>query len=211
MINQTKFPFLWLLFQYVMGGNVDKKRLVLNSYHGEQKVLEVGCSVGNIADTFLSVEKIAYQGVDIDANAIALAQRRFKKRRNFVFTCAALEQFSQTGQKFDLIYFAGVLHHVSDDEAVSLLRSALPLLHAHTRLVIIEPQRARNDDAPLVRWYANVLEQGAYLRSIESLQAIVYSALDLTPGSTLLAPIGATPFSWPLCANFIVIETGIKP
>lgn len=185
MINQTNFPLLWLLFQYVVGGTVggtvDKKRLVLKTYHGERKVLEVGCSVGNIADTFLSIDEIQYQGLDIDASAIKVAQQRFKKYPNFIFTCADFNQFSETGQKFDVVYFAGVLHHISDQEALSILQSAISLLDVHTRLLIIEPQLAQDNDPALVRWYANSLEQGHYLQSMESLQGIVR----LVPGLTI--------------------------
>jgi hypothetical protein len=80
-------------------------------------------------------------------------------------------------------------------------------LEANARLLVIEPQLPLVDDPPLVRWYANTLEEGQNLRSMTSLQRIVNSVHDLTIQSTHLVPICATPFSWPLCANFIVIET----
>jgi|GEM_PF-4488768 len=108
-INQTKFPHLWPLFQYALGGTVDKKRLVLATYRGERQML-------------------------------------------------------------------------------------------------IEPRQTLTGDPPLVRWYANTLKQGGHLRSVTSLEGLVRHAPDIEVRSTHVAPVGATPFSWPLCANFIVME-----
>lgn len=205
-INQTNFPQLWLLFQYALGGNVDKQRLILQTYHNEQTVLEVGCSVGNLADVFRKVRGVVYHGLDVDAKAIALAQQRFRQDPKFTFTCADLAQFSRDAQPFDLIYLAGVLHHLPDPQALLLIRSVLPLLAAHTRLLIVDPRPALPADTPLVRWYANVLEQGHHLRSAEALQVLVGAVPALKISAVQVVPVGATPFSWPLCAHFIVME-----
>src|SRR5215831_18826066 len=112
-MNQNNFPYLWLLFQNLVGGNADKKRLILKNFQEEQKVLEVGCSVGNIAEAFRSVRNISYQGIDIDCQAVAAAQWRF----SISFVCEDLTQFSRKKTtQFGLIYFAGILHYVADGE-----------------------------------------------------------------------------------------------
>lgn len=202
-LNQANFPWLWLLFQYAVGGNIDKQRLVLQSYHGERDVLEIGCSMGNLADIFRRVDGVAYLGLDVDAAAIALARRRFRKHPNFDFICGSPAQLTR---HFDLVYFAGVLHHLPDAEALSLLRIATGALHPDSRVVVIEPRPAIRGDVPLVRWYANSLEQGHHLRSVEALRALVSAVPGFHIRSAHVAPIGATPFSWPLCAHFIVME-----
>jgi SAM-dependent methyltransferase len=207
IINQQNFPRLWLLFQNLVGGNTDKKRLILKTFQGEQRVLEVGCSVGNIAEAFRSIDKVSYHGVDIDCKAIGLAQRRFSNYPNFTFVCEDLVQYSQRASaKFDLIYFAGILHHVVDQEAVRLLRGAATLLEENARLLVVEPCAVNSEDPPLMRWYANQLEQGDYLRSSAALEKIVSSIQGLMIRSSYVVPINATPFRWPLCAKFVVIE-----
>lgn len=207
LINQGNFPYLWLLFQYILGGNVDKKRLILSAYQNEARALEVGCSVGNIADAFRLKENLFYQGIDIDCQAVAIAQRRFKRYPRFSFKCEDLTQFAQNASNtFNIIYFAGILHHVNDEESIRLLQSAVGLLETKARLVIVEPSAATAEDSLLVRWYANRLEQGEYLRSKSVLEKIVDSISGLTISHSYLAQINATPLRWPLCANFIVIE-----
>jgi SAM-dependent methyltransferase len=207
IINQRNFPRLWLLFQNLVGGNADKKRLILKTFQGEQRVLEVGCSVGNIAEVFRSMHRASYHGIDIDCKAIAVAQRRFSKYPNFTFVCEDLVQYSQRASAtFDLIYFAGILHHIADQEAVRLLRGAVTLLAKNARLLIVEPGAVSAEDPPLLRWYANQLEQGDHLRPKAALESIVNSIQGLTIRSSYVAPIHATPFGWPLCAKFVVIE-----
>jgi hypothetical protein len=70
----------------------------------------------------------------------------------------------------------------------------------------VDPRPALPGDTPLVRWYANTLEQGHHLRSVEALQALVGAVPALKISDVQVVPIGATPFSWPLCAHFIVME-----
>jgi len=206
IINQSNFPKLWLFFQYTVGGNFDKKKLILQTYHEEKRILEVGCSVGNLAEAFLSVQNISYHGIDVDQRAIDFAQHRFETYDNFKFICDDLAHFRHYAQPYDLIYFAGVLHHVPDQIAISLLQSASALLKQHARICIIEPRAASLEDPKLVRWYAGSLEEGKHLRSADALQNLVRLVKGLEIQSEFVAPIHATPFSWPLCANFIVIE-----
>ena len=66
LINQHRAPRLWLLFQNLFGGNADKKRLVRWLCRTVGNVLEVGCSVGNIADAFRMTSTVQYVGLDID-------------------------------------------------------------------------------------------------------------------------------------------------
>jgi hypothetical protein len=51
-LSQSNFPRLWLLFQYLVGGTADKRRLAAMYYKGQKKVLEIGCSVGNVSQIF---------------------------------------------------------------------------------------------------------------------------------------------------------------
>ncbi len=48
-----------------------------------EDMLEVGCSVGNIANAFQSFAEISYTGIDIDSTAIRRAQKNMIAFRNF--------------------------------------------------------------------------------------------------------------------------------
>ena len=45
-LTQTRFSRLWNCFQWTIGGTVDKRRLCLKYYGGQERILEVGCSTG---------------------------------------------------------------------------------------------------------------------------------------------------------------------
>jgi 2-polyprenyl-3-methyl-5-hydroxy-6-metoxy-1,4-benzoquinol methylase len=146
----------------MIGGNVDKKRLILKTYQGEQNLLEIGCSVGNTADAFRSNQYIRYQGVDIDCKAVAVAQRRFRRHPNFAFTCRSLAQFSQgTSDKFHLIYFTGILHHGLMPKCSLFCKSATPLLENDARLMIIEPSAAKCKLYSSMKWYQTQRNKGS--------------------------------------------------
>jgi len=83
-LTQTRFPGAWLVFQHLFGGTRDKQHLALDCYRGQSRILEIGCSVGNLTDAFLP-SGAAYTGIDIDGSAIAHAQRRFARQSNVRF------------------------------------------------------------------------------------------------------------------------------
>ena len=57
---------LWLLAQLTVLGTYDKQRLVLKHYRGQRRILEIGCSVGNVSMAFRQFPNINFVGLDID-------------------------------------------------------------------------------------------------------------------------------------------------
>ncbi len=51
-ISQWIMPRAFDLFQFSIGGTVTKRNLVLQYYSNQKRILEAGCSVGNIAAAF---------------------------------------------------------------------------------------------------------------------------------------------------------------
>jgi 2-polyprenyl-3-methyl-5-hydroxy-6-metoxy-1,4-benzoquinol methylase len=99
--------------------------LATEHYHGQKRVLEIGCSVGNISSAFCAFPDIEFTGIDIDSHVINLAKHRFRDYPNFSFSLSSLEELSQQTKKFDYVLFAGMLHHVDDDTGLRLLRDAI--------------------------------------------------------------------------------------
>ena|SRR5213594_996001 len=206
LINQHRAPRLWLLFQNLFGGNADKKRLVRWLCRTVGNVLEVGCSVGNIADAFRMTSTVQYVGLDIDDAAVAVARLRFRNDSRFTFVCDELERYArQNGSRFDVVLFAGVLHHVDDSTAGRLLRTGGGLLRSDGYLVIVEPLPATVAAPWLVSFYVNSLEQGRFVRDEGALRHLVEGA-GLAISNAQRVPIHATPLRWPLCAYFAAIE-----
>jgi 2-polyprenyl-3-methyl-5-hydroxy-6-metoxy-1,4-benzoquinol methylase len=171
-LTQTRFPGAWLVFQYLFGGTRDKRHLALERYRGQSRILEIGCSVGNLTAAFLS-SGATYTGIDIDGSAIAHAQRRFARQSNVRFLTASPKALQ--GQEFGYVLLAGILHHVDDRTALQLLRDCFCLLTPGGSMVISEPEALSPRDNVLFKLYYQ-LEQGQYLRSAEALTQLVESS-----------------------------------
>ncbi len=170
--TQTRFPKFWLLAQKSIGGTKDKQALALSRWHGERRILEIGCSVGNISDAFRNLPNIHFLGLDTDTVALGEARTRFAPLPHFEFTGMSMESLADTGRTFDYILFAAVLHHVDDDKAVSMLRASARLAAPHGRILIFEPDALRADDTIIFKLFYK-LEQGLFLRRHEDLRSLV--------------------------------------
>lgn len=176
LFSQSRFPRLWLLMQKTIGGNACKQKLATEYYNGQGRVLEIGCSVGNISEAFRAFPKVDFTGIDIDEQAINLAKKRFHNESNFNFSVRSLEDLSVQGEMFDYVIFAGMLHHVDDNTALQLLLDALKCTRVGGMLVIYEPETVRPTDGWFFRFFYAMFEQGAFLRSRCDLQRLVKDA-----------------------------------
>ena len=128
LLNQTNFPRLWRLFQWSIGGGCHKRHIVRERLGDRRNVLEVGCSVGNIAETLRSVPGLRYTGVDIDGTALQTARRAFRHEPLFQFHQGEIEQLELPESSFDFIILSAVLHHVDDAGCRRILDACSNLL-----------------------------------------------------------------------------------
>jgi 2-polyprenyl-3-methyl-5-hydroxy-6-metoxy-1,4-benzoquinol methylase len=201
-LTQTRFPLAWNCFQWTIGGTADKRRLCLKYYGGQKRVLEVGCSAGNIAVAFLDRPGVRYVGVDIDRSAIALAKKRFARFHNFSFRCEDLAELVKSGDRFDYVLLAGVLHHLADRECGSLLHAAAELLDEAGLLAVVDPVLPEPGDSRFLRLYLRTLEQGRHVRDRKALAKLLNSERGLVSCGSETCLVGATPVGLPKCARF---------
>jgi ubiquinone/menaquinone biosynthesis C-methylase UbiE len=175
-LKQSRFPRLWLLMQNTIGGNTSKQALATEHYKGQKRVLEIGCSVGNISGAFCKFSGVEFTGIDIDISAIDLARRRFRNYPNFQFSVTSLEELSRQGVKFDYVLFAAMLHHVSDDDGLQLLRDAVKCTESGGQLVVYEPEAVKAADSWFLHFFYSHFEQGSFLRVREDLLRLVERA-----------------------------------
>jgi len=206
LLTQSRFPSLYHIFQIAVGGTVDKRRLCLEHWGARRRVLEVGCSVGNIASAFLDNPDVLYTGVDVDAGAVAYARHRFRRHPRFRFLVEDVHTLAQSAKRFDYVLFAGVFHHVSDEECVAMLRSARHLLaDEEARVAVVDPVLPERGDSWFLHWFVK-LEQGEYLRRETELRALLVREEGLETLNASVRFVGATPYSVPRCARFGVYE-----
>jgi 2-polyprenyl-3-methyl-5-hydroxy-6-metoxy-1,4-benzoquinol methylase len=197
---------LWRLFQYCVGGTVDKRRLSMMKYRGQKRVLEVGCSVGNISRAFQTVPEIEYTGIDIDPVVIDYARKAFSSLPGFRFLCMDLCDFAASSdERFDYLLFAGVLHHVDDETCLRMLRAVWPLMADDGTLVIVDPVMPTSEDSWFMHWFLK-LEQGEHVRRDADVRGLVRSVVGFQLEEVEIHYVGATPVSVPKCARFGVYK-----
>ena len=103
--------------------------------------LDVGCGVGR------NLTHLGGRGVGIDHNATSI-----DRARACGFDAYAPEEFELTSfnrlGSFDSILLAHVVEHMTEEDAVALLRKYEPLLKPGGRVVLITPQKRGFDSDP---------------------------------------------------------------
>jgi 2-polyprenyl-3-methyl-5-hydroxy-6-metoxy-1,4-benzoquinol methylase len=201
---QTRFPRLWLAAQQLIGGTRDKSALVLRHYSGQIRVLEVGCSLGNISDAFRSFDCISYKGIDIDASAIAIARRRFSDRSNFSFETTPIEELAEKGEQYDYVIVAGVLHHLDDRSALRMIACSWAVTEPGGILVASEPAALQETDGLVFRLFYR-LEEGQFLREKNQLVGL-FKAANVPLSSVEDHTVTPGIVSWPPVARFNLLR-----
>jgi len=98
------------------------------------RILDIGCGP---ADILAALPKVDYHGFDLSNDYIMAARERFGARGNFHVEGVNMELVKKYAG-FDLVLATGVLHHLTDAEAVNLFRVALAALKPGGRLVTLD-------------------------------------------------------------------------
>jgi len=201
-LQQERFPVLWLWWQMIFGGTLEKRELVKKFYSGQKKVLEIGCSVGNLSTAFSEYNDIDFLGIDIDERVIEKAKKRFKKLKNFYFQKTNLIDIKKSDKRFDFIIFGSILHHVDDKLSKELLSIASSILNDEGIIVISEPLPALSKDSWLMRFFSNTLEQGEWLRNLKELENLVRQISTLSISHSEETMINAFVLNWPKVTRY---------
>jgi SAM-dependent methyltransferase len=132
----------------------------------EATILDVGCGTG-IALRYLG-DFERYLGIDTDPTAIDFAKGTYGTSDRVAFECrrAVPDDFSQIAPSHVLL--AGLLHHLTDEEAVELLkmtRRSPKLRRVVTHDIVFLPREHLSN---LLAW----LDRGRFCRKPEGYQAL---------------------------------------
>jgi SAM-dependent methyltransferase len=101
-------------------GGIDYSRMYASLGVGaDSVVLDLGCGTGNALEYLGSFAR--YVGIDTDEVAIRAASARYAKRDNVAFSAKFCTREDIESIRPTHVVLAGVLHHLDDADAVSLL------------------------------------------------------------------------------------------
>jgi SAM-dependent methyltransferase len=127
---------IYTLFQGMVGANRMQREIVRTYLRPSTgaRVLDIGCGPATILDY---MSGISYVGLDLSQDYIDMARMRYGDRATF-YACDAAELATRIDESFDLILACGLLHHLDDEPASTLLADARKLLKANGRLITVD-------------------------------------------------------------------------
>jgi SAM-dependent methyltransferase len=145
---------------------------------GRDYVLDVGCGTARILDYL--PQNVSYWGYDVSERYIAAARERYDERAHFAARALSASELPAL-PSFDIVLAAGLLHHLNDVDASSLLRLAHAALRSGGRLVTIDPCYA-----PRQSFLARQLirrDRGEHVRLAEEYLALARTTFSMATGT----------------------------
>jgi SAM-dependent methyltransferase len=130
------------------------------------RILDVGCGTGDALNYLNGYAD--YVGVDTDKIAVDFAREKFRGRANTMFEARLLDKDDVAKLRPTHVVFAGLLHHLTDPQVLSLLemvRGSADLQRVVTQdIVYLDDQKVNNVLASL--------DRGQYCRRQEHYTAL---------------------------------------
>jgi len=149
-------------------------RKMLDIQDGES-LLDVACGIGDYSVLAESHNK--YVGVDLNIRSIALAKKLYGAP-NRKFKVMDVTKMS-IDQKFDRAIVLAILHHLSDNEVITMLTSLKRLVKK--RIVIMDAVYTRYH---FINNFIYRFDRGRYVRSLSDQTELVSKALKVLHVST---------------------------
>jgi SAM-dependent methyltransferase len=131
-------PLVYEAFHHLIGARRWLRRFaddVIRARDGD-RVLDIGCGPGALLRCL--PETVAYVGFDRNEAYIERARRTSQGRGEFI--CDDVSNFARHAlAPADVAVAVGILHHLDDERASSLLRAVANALKAGGRLVTVDP------------------------------------------------------------------------
>ncbi|MBE0429230.1 MAG: methyltransferase domain-containing protein [Thermoleophilia bacterium] len=156
---------IYTTFQHLTGAGKARKDLVekLELKAGD-KILDIGCGPADIL-RYLPAD-VQYTGFDNNENYIRSAKKQFKNRGNFFCQEVGADLLKNTlveTNSFNVVLATGILHHLADDQAISLFELAKAMLIKGGKLVTLDGCFTKNQR--LVAKFVLRLDRGKFVRT----------------------------------------------
>ncbi len=112
----------------------------------DKNVLDFGCGTGGYVEKAINFDPSNITAIDISEKAIEIARNRKFEKRKVEYKVENCENTKLNSDQFDLIYGAGILHHLDLEKSVKEIER---LLKKNGSLIFIEPMGTN----PLINLY----------------------------------------------------------
>ena len=130
------------------------------------RILDLGCGPGSLVR---SLPGTRYVGIDINAAYIEAADAQYGSRAEFL--CGSFERAAELEGLFDRVLAIALLHHLADEDVVTLVKLAHEQLAPGGLLVTLDCVR-REGQSRIARWLID-RDRGAWARTREQYLALV--------------------------------------
>jgi len=174
LFSMLSHPYIYSAFQSLMGAN-DLRRAVVKEFIRPFPgcvIVDLGCGPADILSYLYDVE---YYGFDISPEYIAQADKRFGRRGKFYckeFMRPDLDQLPRT----DMVLALGVLHHLDDESASTVLKLAHQSLKPGGRFVSFDPC-FDTEQTPIARFLVSN-DRGKNVRTKAAYESIANAVFD---------------------------------
>lgn len=167
-------PSAYELFARLIGGPRGRVRFVDEYLRpaARARVLDVGCGTGALLEV---LHDVRYVGIDISPDYIEHAGARFADR-DAEFRVGDAAAIPADLGTFDLAVVTGVLHHLSDDQALRMVASIASALSPDGRFVALENAFVPGQ-SPIARALIR-RDRGQHVRAPEGYVAIAEGAFE---------------------------------
>jgi SAM-dependent methyltransferase len=162
-------PALYRIFADLLRRSDTRRRIIdgMLKVKPRERVLDVGCGPADWLSAFPDVD---YYGVDISPQYIEAARGRYRGKGHFAIRAITdATSFDDLG-KFDLVMALGLIHHLSDSQALSLMHAAKMALNPGGRFVTLDNVFVP-DQSRVARWIIDK-DRGQHIRSRDGYAAI---------------------------------------
>lgn len=182
-------PAVFDLYQRLVGAPQMLERFVERWIQPREsdRLLDIGCGTGAMVPHL--PRNIELVGIDISEPYIRAATARYGHIGEF-YVADAADQSLDLGASFDVAYASGVLHHIPDDLARSVIAGALSRLKTGGRFVAIDPTLIAGQG-----WLSRNLvkaDRGQFVRSPEQLADLMRH---LAPSFTVVTDMLNIPYA----------------
>jgi len=165
---------IYEFFQNELLGGKRARRWLANHFwklKGKETVIDIGCGPGIVLEYL--PRDIEYFGVDISETYIRMARRRFSARGTFFLGTAKdlVEHDPSRLNSADLVLCNGLLHHLSEPEALEVLNLSKRLLKPNGRLFCIEAVFLARQTR-LSKWFVET-DRGRHVRSEQEWKRLI--------------------------------------